>query len=298
MTQVSNNFTQLTDLDPVLTEIFFQSYDQLPDTAGAVFNRLTSDKAKETDLRIGSFADPTTHNGQVTYDEFAPDYEVEYVHEELSRGFIAERKLIDDMQYTGLFESASAMGVAFQRKRQKDAWSVFNNAFSSDHTGYDAKALVADDHPRSDSDSTSVDNNLALPLNQDNLETAITTLMALGDDRGEEISIMPNLLIVPRALRKTAHELVESPLTPEDANTAVNIHEAMQYLVVPWLTDTNAWFVVDTIMARRYLKWYDRIPVEFAGMEDFDTMNRRYRGYMRYSYGWSDFRWIVGSNPS
>lgn len=298
MPQISDNFSQLTDLDPVLTELFYQSYQNEFGAGGRLFNIQSSSKAKETDLRIGSFRDPGKFRGQVEYQSVLGDYEIEYVHEEYASGFQVERKLFDDMQYGGIFSAASEMGTAFARKREKDMASVFNNAFSSSYLGYDSKALCANDHPRSKFDSTAVDNLAALELNSTNLETAIVAHQALGDDLGEEITIMPNLLIVPRALRKTALEITGSELTPENANNAMNVHMGMQTLVWPYLTDANAWFIVDTTMATRYLKWFDRVPVEFGAEQDFDTFIRKYRGYMRYSFGWSDFRWIYGSNPS
>lgn len=34
---------------------------------------------------------------------------------------------------------------------------------------------------------------------------------------------------------------------------------------------------------------------EFKNEEDFDTFVAKYRGYMRYSYGFSDWRGMVGS---
>jgi len=300
MPQISDNFTQLTDLDPVLAEIFYQQYSQIPAMRNAVFGVQTSNKAKETDLLIGSFADPAEFKGVVEYQDAEADYEVEYSHTEFVTGFQVERKLMDDMQYPSIFANASEMGTAFARKQEKDAWSVFNNAFSTSFAGYDAYPLceLTTGHPRSQSDTTQVVNELALALNHENLETAIQTLMGLGDNRGEEITIVPNLLIVPRALRKTAKELVESELTPESANNAINVHRGFAYMEVPYLSDSNAWFVLDTVMSRRYLKWFDRIPVEFAAETSFDTFMRKYRGYMRYSYGWSNFRFIVGSNPS
>lgn len=297
MPQISDNFSQLTDLDPVLTEIFYSSYQQEFGLGARLFAMLNSSKEKETDLRIGSFADPVEFKGQIEYMRAEADYAITYTHKEYAKGFMVERKLFDDMQYGAIFSSAAEMGTAFARLREKHMASVFNNAFAT-VTGYDGKVLCADDHPRSASDATAVDNKAALTLNSANLETAILAHQALGDDRGEEISIMPNLLLVPRALRKTALELVGSELTPESANNAVNVHAGMQVLVWPYLTDTNAWFLVDTTMAQRYLKWYDRVPVEFAAEQSFDTMLRKYRGYMRYSFGWSDFRWVYGSNPS
>lgn len=296
--ETSGMYTQLTDLDPVLTEIFYQHYREIAPKRNAIFGIRKSSKAKETDLRIDSFGDPTEFNGTVEYETADADYEVEYSHIEYAKGFMVQRSLLDDMQYEGIFGQASSMGTAFARKQEKDAASVFNNAFSASYLGYDSKALCADDHPRSKTDATTVDNALTLALNSANLETAIVTLQGLKDDQGEEISIMPDTLLVPRALGKTARELVGSALTPESANNAVNVHADMNLITWEYLDDTNAWFVIDSTMAKRYLKWYDRVKVEFDTIGEFDTLLRKYRGYMRYSYGWSDFRWVIGSNPS
>lgn len=298
MVLVSENFTQLTDLDPVLTEIFYQSYQEHPQMRQQVFGMRSSSKAKETELRVGSFGDPTEFNGTVEYETPARDYEIVYTPKHFTKGFVVEQTMLDDMQYDGIFASASEMGRAFARKQEKDAWSVFNNATSASYLGYDSKALLANDHPQSRTDSTAVDNLLALALTADNLETAITTMQAFGDDKGEEISIMPDLLIVPRALRKKALELTGSELNPETANNATNVHSGLRALVVPWLTDANRWYVVDSALARQHLKWWDRLAPQFAVENTFDTLMRKYRGRMRYAYGWSDFRWVIGSEAS
>ena len=297
MVLASENFTQLTDFDPILTEIFYQAYTQIAPKRAALFGMRTSKKAKETDLRLGSFSDPVAFDGTVIYDTPKRDYEVVYAHTAYAKGFMVERELMDDMQYEGIFSQAENMGTAFARKQEKDAASVFNNAFSG-VLGYDGKTLCASDHPRSRTDSTAVDNSLTLALSSANLETAIVAMQEFKDDLGEEISIMPNTLIVPRALAKTAREIVGSPLNPETGNNAINVHANMNLVVWEYLTDANAWFVADMTMMKRYLKWIDRITPEFAATDDFDTFIRKYRGYMRYSFGWSDYRWVIGSNPS
>lgn len=301
MPQYQGNFTQLTDFDPILTDIWYQHYTRELGNGGVMqlFNVQASTKAKETDLRIGGFQDPVVFDGKIRYVEAEADYEVEYVPEELALGFQVTRAMADDNQYSGIFGQAEEQGISFARKRRKDAASVFNNAFAAGTTGYDGVSLCNDSHPRSQAvPGTTVDNSLALALNSTNLESAIVAMQDFGDDLGEEITIMPDVLVVPRALRKTGLELVGSMQTPDSANNAINVHEGMGLIVDPYLTDTNAWFVVDSTMARRYLRWFDRIPPEFASAGDFDTLIRKYRGYMRYSYGWSDWRWVIGSNPS
>lgn len=307
MVQYSGNFSVLTDLDPVLTDIFYNEYAREIGDGGVMqlFAVRRSTKAKETDLRIGGFRDPVVFNGKVQYDDAERDYTVEYSHTEFAKGFMVERKLIDDNQYETIFERPQELAIATARKRRKDAASVFNNAFSTSFLGFDGKPLCEDDHPRSRTDSTAVDNEHTLALSSANLETVVVAMQGFKDDLGEEITIIPDRLVVPRTLRKTAIEILASDKVPENANNTANVQNAAyafqggwRMIVDPYLTDPNAWFVVDSTMARRYLKWYDRILPEFANEGDFDTLVSKFRMYMRYSYGWSNFRWIAGSNPS
>ena len=53
------------------------------------------------------------------------------------------------------------------------------------------------------------------------------------------------------------------------------------------------WFLQDG--SRHELNFFWRVKPEFKNEEDFDTFVAKYRGYMRYSYGFSDWRGMVGS---
>jgi len=294
MVQSSTQFQSLVDLDPVLEDIFFQSYGQIPMMGQTIFGMRNATKDKVTDQLIGSFGDPKEFKGKVEYDESLPDFQVEYTFPEYANGFMVTRKMLDDLQYDGIFDRADNLGQSFARWEEKVKANIFNNAFSGT-TGYDGKVLCANNHPRSQSDTTAVDNLLTAALSSDSLETAIVQLANLGDDLGQQTSVMANLLLVPWQLRKTAHELGMSELTPEDANTAANVHFGMQYMVWPFLTSSTAWFVLDTGVSNLWLKWYDRIPLEFAAQDDFNTLIRQYRAYRRLGLGYSNFRFVVGS---
>jgi hypothetical protein len=53
--------------------------------------------------------------------------------------------------------------------------------------------------------------------------------------------------------------------------------------------------MIDSALAGIHLLWLDRVGVEFAMDPASEySLKARYRGYMRYAYGWSDFRWIFG----
>lgn len=294
----SAGFQNLVDLDPVLTEIFYQKYRQItPMLLGNIFGVRTSSKAKETHARVGSFGDPQPWEGQVHYDDADPDYEIEWAHSQLTLGFKVERTLLEDMQYQGIFDSAGNLGQSFNRKIVKDEASVFNNAFTT--AGYDGKALCADDHPRSQSNSTAVDNYMGTAaLTDANLEAAIVQLEGLGDDRGEQTVAIATHLVVGRAQRSKALKLTGSTLEPETANNAVNTHTSLTPMVHPLITG-NKWFVVDAPMAQMAMLWYWRLQAAFGSDDDVSkTLVRSYFGRMRYSFGWQDFRWLVGSNAS
>lgn len=298
--ETSEAFPELVDLDPVLAEIFYQKYRQMsPLLLDKVVGVRTSKKAKETSDRVGSFGDPQPWEGQVHYDDANPDYQIEWRHKELTNGFKVTKTMLEDLQYPEIFTQASNLGQSFNRKVVKDEASIFNNAFSSSYLGYDGKALCADDHPRSKSDSTAVDNYMGTAaLTEANLETAIVQLEGLGDDRGEQTVAIATHLVVGRAQRMKAIKLTGSTLEPESANNAVNTHTALTPLVHPLITG-NKWFVVDAPTALMAMLWWWRIPAEFDSEDDKGkTLMRSFYGRTRYSFGWQDFRWLVGSNAS
>jgi phage major head subunit gpT-like protein len=120
--------------------------------------------------------------------------------------------------------------------------------------------------------------------------------MSLGDDNGEEVTIMPTILLTGRALRKTSLELTGSELTPESANNAINVHGNLQSLVSPYITG-NKWFLIDPGMSKMYLKWIDRKLPTFSSEPDYHHESIKHKGVMRYDYGWSEWRFIYGSTP-
>ena len=293
--QTSANFGSLVDLDPVLTQIFYQHLGELDPMLEVLFRVQDSDKSKETDQRVGSFGDPEEFTGNLVYDGADADYSIAYTHTQFASGFRVERTLLDDMQYASIFEKPEDLARSYKRKVEKDAASVFNNGFST--AGYDSVSLCSTTHPRSLADSTAVSNSHTAALTDANLDAARIIGDAMTDDRGELINSNWDLLLVPTGLKKTAHELTASMTDPESGNGANNMwNGTLRYLSWNRLTDANNWFLIDTQAMKRYLKWFWRIRPEFGAEDEFDTFQRKYRGYMRYSYGWSDFRWVVGAN--
>lgn len=292
-------------LEPGLRSIFQLQFEALAASSKipALFNVIPSNKAAEYFLGIGGLGDWKEFEGAIEYDDMEQGYRTTLTHKQYSQGFKVERQLVDDDLYSIINERPAALALAAMRTREKHAASIFNNAFSSSYTGGDGQPLCESaGHPYSPSNSSTQTNEYTTgySLSYDNLVLVRRLMREFKDDRGELTNVMPDLLLVPPELEETAYSIVATPNKVDIADFHANfVGSKFQVVVWDYLTDANAWFVIDSRMAKRHLLWVDRVPLEFAADPTGNfRLEARYRGYMRYSYGWSDWRWVIGCNPS
>lgn len=311
MTIAAANWAEL--LTPQTTEAFYVGFTNDGRRASLipqVYRMETSQRAFEEHIGVGQFSSAGWNferTGRVEYDDRNKGYLKRFTHAEFAKGFIVQRKLIDDNMTSVVFDNANELGDSAFRFREKAAALTFNNGFTDSGTddygfpiaGPDAVGLLSLAHPYSPIDATTQANEGTLSLTKDNVRTTRQAMMAFKDDRGDKLNVMPDLLLVPPELEDDALTIVRSSLDPTSANNAIN-PQAGRFQVVTWhyLTDTNAWFMVDSGRMKRDLIWYERIPVEFGREQDFDTFESKFRAYMRFSRGWRDYRFIFGQNPS
>lgn len=296
MAALNENWAEL--LEPGLRMIFDVATGELAAQSKipTLFNVAGSDKAAEHDLGVGSFGNWTEYTSKIEYDDAEQGYKTTYTHAEFARGFTVERKLVDDDQYNVINQFPRKLGIGAMRKQEVDAAGVFNNAFSSAVTGGDSVELCGA-HPYSPSNAATQDNSGTTALSYDAVIATRKLMRAYEDDRGELIPIVPNTLLVPPELEDTAWTIINSMNKPGTADNDGNFVRSGGLEVVVWdyLTDANNWFMLDSTLAGMYLNWFNRVPLEFAADPTSDyTLMARYRGYMRYSYGWSDWRFCYG----
>jgi phage major head subunit gpT-like protein len=187
---------------------------------------------------------------------------------------------------------------------------VFINGFTDSGTNRmgastnDAEGvgLLSTAHPFSPADTNNTQANEAtLALTIDNLDTTRQAMRNFTDDAGQLMGVNPNMLLVPPELERTATQIVSERALyePGSAQFDVNMFSG-RFQPVVWdrLTDANAWFLIDSAMMKSHLIWQWRIRPEFSEAEDFDGLTAKFRGYMRYGIGWTDWRFIYGQNPS
>lgn len=300
--QISENWADA--LDPIVRKWFESGFARRQSLIPTLFNVQTSSRAYEEVSGIGAVGidaweqyEQSGKPGQAAFDQ---GYKTTYTHREFPLELTFQRKLLDDSNFREVVDGSRRLGDSAALKREVDAASVFNNAFTDTFAGADGVGLVSTAHPLSPVKTGSTQTNeFTLALTKDNVRTVREAMMAFTDDNGNKVAVTPNMLLVPPALEDDALPIAGSPLDPDSANNAVN-PQAGRWMVQPWhyLTDSNAWFMIDTNLMQMSLDWFNRSPLVIRPKVEDKTLAATWIAYMRYSYGWSDWRWIAGSNPS
>lgn len=307
-------------LEPGLRKIFMESYNEIGEQYSQVFSVLDSKKAIETDLRVGGFGlwEKKDSAGSVQYQDPTGTQPLQYIHEEFASGFSVERKLVDDEQYNTIGKMSAALARAARATIETKAATILNTGVeggtgvNAPVNGFDGKPLISASHVRLDGGTMS--NILGATdgagaangaLSDRNLKAALIQMRRQVDDRGILIQVQPKILVVPPSLEYIAKTIIGSDsiaisgqgyatgTTPDNANPKNVIQGRLKVVVLDYLTSGTNWFLIDPTVAQLNFFWRKRL--EFKNEEDFSTMQARYRGYMRFSVGYSDYRGIFGS---
>lgn len=301
MTIISEQFVNL--LTPGLNAIFETQKSALAQASviPQLFNISTSTKSGESDLDIGGLGDWEEFKGVINYEDNAEGYKWEYAHKKFVKGFSIDEDLVNDNQYNVINARPATLAMGAMRKREVDAANIFNNAFDTGaaNLGADAQSLCDGAHPYSPINTASTQSNTGTTaLSRDSIIATRKLMKAYVDDKGKLISVVPDTLLVPPELEETAWLEATNAMETNSADRNQSFVNSLGFNVIVWdrLTDANNWFMIDSGMAKAgMLRWFDSYPLSFSVDPNSDyNMIARYRGKMRYSLGWSGWKFIFG----
>ena len=298
----SNSFGDL--LDPRFQKIFYEQYKQLPDMADLYTDAGTNGRNNMTWSEVGTISDWEQFTGTIPYASQSQGYDVTLTPVEFARGVQVDRKLFDDDQYHIMDQKPRGLATAAARLRQQHKARIFNNAFSVDtlfYTHSEGVSICSNSHTTTSGASTSsgFDNLATTSMSATAVFAMRNQMIGFRGDQAERIDVMPDELWFPPDLSEQAFEIVKSAGKIDTANNNRNFHEG-KYKTYEWryLTDTNNWFMCDGSMRKQYLFWSDRVAIEFAMIEDFDTLVAKWRGYGRWGMTYTNWRWLAGAQVS
>lgn len=288
------------ELEPGLNALFGLEYKGYDNEHAEIYDIETSDRAFEEEVMLSGFGEAPvkTEGAGVAYDNAQEAYTARYTHETIALAFSLTEEAVEDNLYDRLAARYTrALARSMAQTKQIKAAAVLNGAFSTS-VGGDGVALCSTAHPTIG--GPNVANKLATPadLSETALEQALIDIAAFTDERGLKISIQGLKLIIPKELQFTADRILKSTLRVGTADNDINAIKNMGmvpqgYTVNHFLTDPEAYFIKTD--APNGMKMFQRVAIKTGFEGDFDTGNVRYKARERYSFGFSDFRGIFGS---
>jgi hypothetical protein len=256
------------------------------------FNVKTSDRAFERVVTMVGMGDaPEKPEGQAfTTDMIRQGYTKDFTHTEFGFGFEVTQTALEDDQYDQLQRAPKWLAFSCRVVEEKRAANVLNNGFTTEMTP-DGVALFSASHVLGGGGTA---RNI-LGTNADLSETSLT--QALIDiqtqtklESGQLVTPMQSFdLVVPPDLEFLAARLVKSISRPQSADNDINALKALRQwnvIVNPYLTDTDAWFLLAANSKMHGLTSYTRVPITLLEpMTDSRTRNRIYAVRFRRSYG-------------
>ena len=289
-------------LEPGLNTLFGLEYDSYPAEYAPVFEANTSQKAFEEDVLLTGFgAAPTKDEGAgISYDAASQQWTARYQHETVALAFSITEEAEEDGLYGSIASRyTKALARSMATTKEIKAANILNNATSTTdpYGGGDGVAMLSTSHPTQNGNQSNT-LSTAADLSETSLESMLINIADMKDDRGLRIAAQGTMLIIPTAYSFVAERLLESQLRTGTADNDLNAIKSGGYLpqgyhVMRRLTDSDAFFIKTDVPDG--LKMFQRSPMR-RGMEgDFETGNVRYKVRERYSFGFTDWRGIFGT---
>ena len=285
---------------PGVNSWYGQAYDEHGVEYTDLFDTETSRKAYEEDMGTSMFglAAVKPEGNAVSYDTAQQGFLTRYTHVTYGLGFIITREMVDDDQYDVIGKKRS-QGLAFSIRQTKEvvASNVYNRAVTPGYTGGDGVVLLSASHVNV-AGGTYSNITTAATLSEATLEDLCIDIMEAKNDRGLNIALIPQCLVINPNLVFEADRILNSPLRVGTADNDLNAMKNMGKFpggvkVNHYITDTNAYFIRTNCPDG--MKHFERRSDDFTMDNDFDTDNAKYKATGRYSFGWTDPRGLYGN---
>jgi hypothetical protein len=238
----------------------------------------------------------------VSFDNANESFSARYTHDTVALAFALTEESVEDNLYDSLGKRyVKALARSMAHTKEVKGADVLNNAFSSSFTGGDGVSLINTAHPLAGGGTAANRATTMADLNETSLEDALIDISTFTDDRGLTISVQATKLVIPPQLTFIADRILNSPGRSGTADNDINAIRNTGvlpggYTVNHYLNDPDAFFLLTTVTeAGEGLKGFQRTAMETSMEPDFTTGNIRYKARERYSFGFSDWRGVYGS---
>lgn len=289
---------------PIVRDEWYQQMQATPSAVADLFGERDTNAKSEYSQGVGAgglvpeFNNPAVPGSStIVYDDFKPLFPKTFTVKEYAKGIAIERLLMRTDQQGIVRDRASALGIEYGQTIATHRTSVFLNAFNSGFLGPDNVSLCATNHPNRPDDLTTVFSNKGTAaLSYAAIIAGVKSGFAQVNDRNQPMPAIYDTIVFGIANFDKVREIFGAVGKPGTADNDANALANMTPRLDPYLGASKNWYLVDSRRSKQYLRWYwlDRPDLKLDPTSDYNLV-ARYRGYMAYSFGWNDWRWIYGS---
>ncbi len=289
-------------LYPGVSTWWGQAYNEWSVQWEQLFDSNKTRRAYEEDVQSTGFglAAVKPEGSGITYDDSTQGFITRYNPVVYGLGFVITREMVEDDLY-GVIGPKRAKALAFSMRQTKEqvGANVYNRAFNSSFAGGDGLELLSTAHLNYNGGTYANELNVAADLSEASLEQACIDIAKLKNDRGLNISLMGECLIISVDQMFEAHRILQTQYRVGTSDNDVSALYAMGKFpggvkVNHYLTDTDAWFI-RTNLKQDGLKYFSRREKQFTMDNEWETENAKFKATERYAFGWTDPRALFGS---
>ena len=261
----------------------------------------TSDRLEERYGSVGELATWPEFTGQLTAQQQYEQYETIFRPREFATMTIITKRMVDD-DLSGIFNGARfrPMVRAGLVTRQKHAtrffeflgsvdtyWSTYSEGVPYASTAHTTRTIGV-------STSSGFSNLTTAPLTPTALRAALIAGRKIKNDQGDRADIWYDEIFVPVDLVPRTNEILrtiaglDNPYGNE--NQESGMRSGVQKVIgLPYWTSSTNWVLMNSMLRRDELMWINRIEPMYGRITEFDTLQVKSRGYMRYGVarrGW------------
>lgn len=295
--QVRGTFPGLVDnVDKVVMGLIGKSVKEITPIYPKFTKKVSIDTKFKRYVTSAPFGDiPEKPEGNpYSYDIIQQAYTKDVTPLEFGMGFRVTETAEEDDQYDELKKKAKYLTFSARQVEDKRAADVFNNGFSTVLTA-DAVALFSASHLLKRGGTAKNTLSTAADLSITSLGQAFIDLATDTKIESGQLGMPPTeyLLMVPPASEFIAHRVVKTSGLPGSADNDINPVKASRSITVvvnPFLTDTDAWFLIPSSSERHENLYIERRPITLQPPDtDPDTGDRLYK--IRFRKCWDPIDW-------
>lgn len=285
---------------PGVRKWFGAVYDKQPKYWTRYTTTVASEKAYEDDVAMTSFglAGKKPEGQPLTYDSHNQEWTRRHTHDTYALGYIVtEEELEDNLYNDKSFKRSELLALSMSETKEYKGIDMYVNAFDTNYPGGDGAALCSTAHPY-------VNGSLANTLSEaaDFSEAALEDIITLAtnnmNSRGLRFPLTVQKLLGGPEQRfefeRVLHSALRSGYGTNDINAIKNLGLLQDdaYVVTPYL-QTGDWFALTN--APNGPTHFQRRALKLAQDNDFDTANAKAKASERYTFDFTDWRGVYGS---